>query len=413
MIRASVPAMKDSIAQRPEAKHVLNLARRDKKAAEAMLASLSLEDQVVVVCEAPLASRAKVLELSPKPEALIPQIPEAELCFTVKAVGIMDGSWILEHATPEQLVACGDLDAWSGISPDLESLGSWLSVFAEAGDATLVSAAQSLDAELWVLLFREMIFVDLKPNDDEGWQAPVGAQTLEGQFFFTAKRPSDDVAAIQQFLQSVFQADYWLYFRIMQGVMWEIDSDLEEWASRWRTGRLEDLGFPSWDESMRIYGYIRPDQRAEIPEQDIGLESTGADLPVWMPRLPATSESKHAVFRAAAELGPDERRSFFFGFIALSNKLAMADGLTLGDPETLPKSIEKVADLASAGLEFVAKEHGLGLADVVRRTSLERLFRVGANLDRNTANRDRTSYAEVLERQDRAAEDAEESAEEP
>jgi len=396
--------MGNSIVERPDAKQVLDIARRDKKAAEALLGTLSLEDQAAVVCETPLASRAKMLELTPNPESVIPIIPEAELCFTVKAVGIMDGSWILEYATPDQLVACVDLDAWSGIAPDLDSFGSWLAIFAESGDATLVSGAQSIDAEYWVLYLRDRIFVDLKPGDQEAWQPGVGSQTLDGQFYFTAKRQSDDIAAIRALLQSVFQADYWLYFRILQGVMWELDSDLEEWARRWHTGRLEDLGFPSWDESMRIYGFIRPDQRAELPEKDVGLNPIEWDLPVWMPQLPAASDSKYAVFRAAAELDADERRAFYFGFISLSNKLAMADGLALGDPDTLPKTIDKVADLASKGLEYVAKEHGLGLADVVRRTSLERLFRVGANLDRATADRDRVRYADMLDEQERERE---------
>ena len=92
----------------------------------------------------------------------------------------------------------------------------------------------------------------------------------------------------------------------------------------------------------------------------------------------------------------------------------MADGLTLGDPETLPKSIEKVADLASQGLLYIAQERGLGLADAVRQTSLERLFRVGANLDRETADRDRTSYADLLEQRSLADDEtAENDDEEP
>ena len=76
----------------------------------------------------------------------------------------------------------------------------------------------------------------------------------------------------------------------------------------------------------------------------------------------------------------------------------MADGLPLGDIETLPKAIEKVALLASLGLEFISSEHHLDLASVVRRAELERLLRVGANLDRKTAERDRLSYADQLDR---------------
>lgn len=390
--------MADSLETRPAAKRVLSVARKDKRAAESMIKGLSLDDQVVLICETPVARRATMLELLETPEAVIPLLPEAELCFTVKGVGLMDGSWIMEHATITQLVACADLDAWDGMTPSATSLGTWLEIFAEAGEETLLRAGQSIDAELWVLFLRDRIFVELKPNDDESWQVPVGGQTLDGQFYYIAKADQDDVAAIGQLLQTLFTRDYWLYFRVLQGVMWEMDTDLEEWAIRWRTGRLEDLGFPSWDESMRIYGFLRPDVRSDIAAEDIGLTGGGWDLPVWMPPLPATRDAQHAVFRAAAELDADERRTFFFGFISLANKVATADGLPLGDIETLPKAIEKVAVLASLGLEFIARERGLDLAAVVRRTQLERLFRVGANLDRATAERDRVSYQEQLER---------------
>lgn len=390
--------MSSPLSDRPRSKQILKLARKDKRAAAAALVNLSLDEQVALVCETTLQRRAAMLELLDQPEEVIPLIPEAELCFTIKALGITDGSWILEHATETQLVACADLDAWQGIVPSVDSFGEWLEVYAEAGEETLLRAAHSIDAELWVLYLRDRLLVELKPNDDQSWQPPIGGQTLDGQFYYIARRTSDDAAAITQLLAKLFVDDYWLYFRLLQGVVWEMDGDLEEWAIRWRTGRLEDLGFPSWDESMCIYGYLRPDKRAELPAEEIELESTGFELPVWVPPLPATRDAKHAIFRAAADLTADERQTFFFGLISLANKVAMADGVPLGDVETLPNTIEKIATLASLGLEFIATEHHLDICTAVRRASLERLFRVGANLDRARAEQGRVSYAETLER---------------
>ena len=82
--------------------------------------------QAELVCSAPVARRAQILDLLPQPEEVIPRLPEAELCFTVKAVGLESATWILEHATPDQLVACLDLDAWQGDVPDPGKLGAWL-----------------------------------------------------------------------------------------------------------------------------------------------------------------------------------------------------------------------------------------------------------------------------------------------
>ncbi len=71
--------------------------------------------------------------------------------------------------------------------------------------------------------------------------------------------------------------------------------------------------------------------------------------------------------------------------ISLANHIAVADRMELGDPESLPIAIDKAARFTSDGLEFVAQENELSLEETLRRVSLERLFRVGANLDREGA----------------------------
>jgi hypothetical protein len=364
-----------------EARDLLELAKRDRTAAVRALDALPLERQVELVCETPVARRAALLELMPHPERVIPALPEAELCFTAKAVGLADAGWILEHASDEQMIACLDLDAWRELAPDRAQLDAWLAAFADAGPGTLVRATHALDPELVVLALKARIEVWLKPNDDD-WVPPAGAHTLEGQFWFRALREDDDLEEIETLLRSLFENDYWLYFRLVQGVIWELEGESEEWALRWRAGRLEDLGFPPWDEAVRIYGYLREAKRAEIPPEGRVLDVDAWRLPIWLPRLPAGLDARFPLFRAFEKLADEERRSAFYAFVALANKVAVADRLPLGDAESIPAAIEKAAGVASRGLEFLAAEHGLDGTEVVRRVSLERLFRVGASLDR-------------------------------
>ena len=366
------------------ARELLALARRDKRAASAALAGLAEELQTALVCEAPADQRARLLELTPQPEALIPQLPEAEFVFTVKAVGLDDSSWLLEHATPRQLATCFDLDAWNGLEPDRGKLDHWFGVLAEANEETLVRAAHAIDPEVLTLYLRDRVEVMLDPKDEE-WQAPPGAQTLEGQFYFVARNPNDDIAALTKLVHGLFRSDYWLYFRMMQAVMWELEPELEEYALRWRTGRIEDLGFPAWDESMRIYGLLRPEQRALLADRPLEHEPADWDLPIWLPDLPALSQGENALFRAAGELEDVGRRRFFYDFVALANKVAIADRMPLGDIETLPLAVEKAAAFASAGMEHVAAETNTPAREVLERGTLEYLFRVGASLDPESA----------------------------
>jgi hypothetical protein len=386
----------------PEARRLLSLARTDKRAAEKELAALSAERQATVICETPHSIRRQMIELLPDPESVIPLIPEAEFCYTCRSIGLADANWLLPMATEEQIVACLDLDAWHGFQIDPKRLDAWMAALTmsdesisaisssdpeSTGNELIVRAAQSLDPELIVIYLRSHVDVSIKPSeqDDPDWSPPDRSQTLEGQFYFVAKDAKDDLAPMLVLLHALFQEDYWLYFRVIQAVREELAPENEEWALRWRTGRLEDLGFPSWDKSMRIYGFLRPDRMADLPDDSSTLDRSDGSLPVGVIDLPGASEDERALFRATRELDARERSAVFYALIALANRVAVADRRELGDPDSLPLAIEKATRFASDGLEFIAQENGLSLEQTMRRLPIERLFRVGTNLDREAA----------------------------
>jgi hypothetical protein len=371
----------------PEARRLLTLARNDRRAAERELAALTPELQATVICEAPLPIRRQMIELLTNPEAVIPLLPEAELCYICRTIGLEDASWLLPMATEEQVVACLDLDGWNGLQVDPTRLDAWMTAIASTDEETLLRAARALDPELIVIFLRSHVDVSLKPSEQEDpdWSPPDRSQTLEGQFYFVAKDPNDDLAPILALLHALFRGDYWLYFRMIQAVLEELPMENEEWALRWRTGRLEDLGFPSWDAAMRVYGFLRPDRLADLPKEEFTLDLGDSSLPVWSSDLPGARGDERALFRATRELGTEERSAVFYALISLANRIAVADRMELGDPESLPLAIEKATRFTSDGLEFVANENELSLEETLRRVSIERLFRVGANLDRDAA----------------------------
>jgi hypothetical protein len=370
--RAPVPAA---------VQRILDLARRDRLAASRVVAEQPLQQQVELVCETPVALRSRVLDLLPEPEKVIPELPEAELCFTAKALGLEDAGWILEHATSQQLVTALDLDGWRGMVLEPAQVSHWMKAIGDAGPETLARTAAAIDPELLVLYLKARIEVWLKPSSDD-WEPAEGSRSLDSQFYFRARQPGDDLEDVGAMLKELFQADYWLYFRALQGVIWELPTETEEWAHRWRSGRLEDLGFPPWDEAMQIYGYVRPDQRAALDAPGTALDADAWRLPVWIPGLPAGSDARHSLFRAIAKLSEDERRACFYAFVALANRVAVADRMPLGDAEAIPGAIEKAATVASRGLEHIAAERQLDPAEVLRRVTLVRIFRVGVSLDR-------------------------------
>jgi hypothetical protein len=369
----------------PEARRLLALARKDRTKASDAVSQLGIQDQVALICEAPVAHRGDLLGILPAPEEVIPLLPEAELCFTAKAIGLGDAAWMMEYATPEQWVACVDLDVWSGATLDCRDLDPWFSMLADTSDDSMVRGIHALDPEVIVLFLASRIAVDLKPSSDNDWMPPEGGQTLDGQFYFIARSQDDDLASITTLLRTLFEHDYWLYFRLLQGVVWELPTEGQEWAYRWRTGRLQDLGFPTWDEAMRIYRFLDPGERSALAPDETALDTSAWQHPVESPSLPVDPESELLLFRAIAGLEDEERRACFSAFVTLANGVAVADRMELSDVETTPKAIAKAAHWASRGLEWLSSSNAVDPTECLRRATLERLFRVGANLDPDAA----------------------------
>jgi len=372
----------------PQARRILQLSRDDRAAARDAMATLSIEAQTALVCEAPVSRRSELIELAPEPERLIPALPPAELCFTAKAVGLRDAGWLMEHASAEQITVCLDLDAWQDFVPDRSKLDEWLEAFADSGDETLLRSTRAMDLELLVLQMKSRISVLLKPNED-GWEPPAHARTIDGQFYFSALHEKDDLAEVESLLRTLFQNDYWVYFRLLQGVIWELVSETEESALRWRAGRLQDLGFPTWEESMRIYGFIRPEERSKLPEGEPYREVGEWPLPIWMPNLPVQANAERSIFRAMAELPEEERRPLLYAFLALVNRIAVAERMPLGDSETIPLAIERAAEVTSRGLDYLSRENATDPPEVLRRVTFERLFRVGYSLTESGSGKHR------------------------
>jgi hypothetical protein len=130
-----------------------------------------------------------------------------------------------------------------------------------------------------------------------------------------------------------------------------------------------------------LYRHLRPEDRTRLPEGSSPLDVTTWRLPVWLPHLPESAGGANLVFRAIAQLDVEERSAAFYAFVAVANAVAVADRMPLSDSETTPRAIAKAARWIDRGLTQIAEAHSLEHTAVLRRVSLEHLFRVGANLD--------------------------------
>ncbi len=90
-----------------------------------------------------------------------------------------------------------------------------------------------------------------KRKMDPGPYDEVLANELYRVAFIDPDSPVNE--RVVEFLRVLRLADLDMYHRLMQEAMWAQESDLEEWAYRWRTGRLQDEGIPNYYEALEAY----------------------------------------------------------------------------------------------------------------------------------------------------------------
>lgn len=349
---------------------ILRLARSKRDGARELLARLDPEAQANACLELRPELRVEFLMLCEHPEDVVPLLGEAEVAVIARATGMSDAAWLVELASPDQLRACFDVDCWEHPRFELERAREWLDALIEAGPETLVRGIESVDPEVWVLLFRSLTEAGMFGKEDD---KPDGWLTIDGMVWFGV-RDGANPALVQQTASALFEHSPDLYWRLVLGLIHESSVECEEWALRWREGRLADLGFPGYPQAMRAYRPLRPEQ-APIWEH---AAATAALVPVE--RLPQKLQGT-LVGDALAKL-PGARAADVLGYVlGVANAIAVADRLRLSDHDAIPGALEKAVRGIDRGLRELATLRAQAPYEVLDSTAPLDLFRIGQTLD--------------------------------
>jgi hypothetical protein len=305
-----------------------------------------------------------------RPEEIVPLLPEAELVHTVRAGGMSEAAWLLELATREQRIACFDLDCWDGAELSLARVHEWLDALIEAGRPTLVLALEEIDLDLTILAVRAEAEVAVVGKEDE---PPPGSFTADGVVYFgmvADKSPH----RVHEIAHALFESAPALYWRLVYGALFESPADMAEHALRWRTNRLTDLGFPDREQAMRVY---RPLPTERVTDWTPASDSKSLVGAISLPRQLRGSLLGEALLKL-----PERHAGDILGYVlGVANSLAVADGLSLSEPESVPRALEKAVRGIDAGLRELAAARNQPPEQILERTAPLDLFRVAATRD--------------------------------
>jgi hypothetical protein len=298
--------------------------------------------------------------------ALVRSLPAEDLYFTIMEVGLADATELVQLASPEQFLTFVDLGGWKKDQVDLHQVLTWLRAARgdEAGD--FLRKLRKVDTEIFELLVREFTLIhDLEENPDVHVEG-VTLETPEGRYLVEFKGvEGPELAAMRSILNDIIAENPFEAVRFLEATRWEVPGELEESAYRFRTGRLQDLGFPGLEEAARLFSRV---------------DTGPAPAPAAVAALVATRAQPDYLDAAFRALEDVERENLEGELRYLANATLVAEVEDPGDLDAIRRVGEMVRDYLLLGLEHLTGGDPARAAQVVRDTETRRVFQVGFSL---------------------------------
>jgi len=317
--------------------------------------------------------RLEVILDARDPQALVRALPADELYLLVLDVGLADAAIVVQLASARQFKVFLDLDAWAGGSFDTRKALPWLRAARAGAQLEPKAAARwakklgALDTELLRIVLRETLRVhDLELDPDPEFESDRFMRSPEGKLMVEFLVDGAEYSAVRGILDDLYAEDPFRAGRLLSSLGWEMPSELEESALRWRTGRLADLGWPTLDEALSWFA--RPPR---TPASAPGAPARPAGF-----ALAALSRDS-LLDRAVARLAPGDREAVEAQIVAAANAVLVADAVELGDPDLVRGAFEAARAYLELGLEKAAGADDARAAEALASTPVKRIFQDG------------------------------------
>ncbi len=319
--------------------------------------------------------------------AYIESLDGASLFRLIKTAGWDQGIDLVPYATPSQLQTFLDFDGWRRERFLPQRAHQWLgAIVQEASDTRLREVCRELDAELLAMYFKSGFEqVELAEEGRVPEHMPEDA-VLSPDGVYALVYPDDEVyaATLKRLLARLYEVDRVMAWTLLEAVRWEMSTELEESALRWRDSRMQEQGFVPRDEALAIYRPLDPLRARAAWEDGSAAAQHRARAPERFD-LPAvlTSELKpEFLLLEVLDALDDEAmiRQRLFELAALQNRAMIADGIEPGELESGRQVVRRTLGYASAGLAFMSRGNQARMLDALREVPLRELFRVGYSL---------------------------------
>jgi hypothetical protein len=363
-------------------RNLLDRTLAGERLTERDLTALSFEDRLQLIQRSPVRTKAHLIISSPDPLKLLKKLSPQEIYLTVKESWGVDAAIILEMTAPEKIVQLLDMDIWKRDRIDFTRFMEWLQLLAEGGGRVLTKSLFILDEPLVILFFKAIVEATSRNLDQDPLELSDGGwYSFDNLYYYRPIDEEIDFDLVSNLLMEFFEHEPDYYHIIMEGIIAEQPSPMEEDAYRLRSTRMSMIGFPEFYEARDLFLFEDPAKIVEairsMSSKVIYLDDHQAEeLP---PRYWLIPKKTGGFFEELmGEVADDESAAHLLWELSyLVHKVVAASGMELSDVEELVSSAQMTGDYINLGLEYLAGvQHDEG-KQIIRDVYLVQLFRLG------------------------------------
>lgn len=343
---------------------------------------LDPEKQAEIFQQSNFKDKGELLLRAAQPAALVRKLSQEEFYLISKEMDVQERSEIVRYANLAQLHFISDLECWDKDRINPQNFVTWLETLREAEGRQLADWLIRGDYAMVVAGFSKVIQV-LKTEREYAMDELMGDKpyfTLDENYFITVTNENYDT--IKRAFETLFETHRGRYVSILEGVLSEVEDQMEDEAYEGRERRLSERGFPDPESAFIIY---RPMSEAEFESFPLKAAVTapvnleGEDWRANPPNyLAAFAKDRLFLDDVLLSLSRDDHKiydSVREEMAWLSNKTIACSGIDFSSEERVAQGVERARHFVNLGLEIISGKDLVRAEALLKERWLEIIFR--------------------------------------
>ena len=316
---------------------------------------------------------------SPEAKQIIQSLPTQVLYYGLKRKGMAECIDVLPHLAEEQVTRLADYDLWYKDSLVPQKAFELLGYFGEHSSEQLYKRFSFLEEEYQLSILGGLIRVyELEEFEamSQEQQDQLFAMPCNEIYYSIETDDQETISFIQKLMAALTEHNLRYAYSLVSHVSYGLKSENEEAIRRFRTCRLEEDGFVSYEDSLSCF----------VGLDFLALREKWAQGNSFQGAVTAVHESRENYLNRVLDLAQasqwtvDEQYEVHQQLLYLANSLCSAAQVEPEDLYGLNRVLEQCRAVVGLGLEYLSgSDLQLGLK-VLKGEHVKNLFRTGISL---------------------------------